>query len=69
MAKRIVKQFKIMAPRAGPIGGHLEVEAADHWVYKINYASPDGVAVLEVFLHADGILRLKNPNEVVWTRK
>ena len=46
-----------------------EVQEADHWAYKISYASPDGVAVLEVFLHADGILRLKNPNDVVWTKK
>lgn len=45
-----------------------EVEEADHWAYRISYASADGVAVLEVFLHADGILRLKNPNSVVWTR-
>ena len=46
-----------------------EVEAADHWAYTINYRSPNGAAVLEFFLHADGIIRLKNPNEVVWTRK
>ena len=46
-----------------------EVEAPDHWAYKINYTSPDGAAVLEVFLHADGVLRLKNPNDVAWTRK
>lgn len=50
-----------------PILSVQEVETADHWAYQISYASPDGVAVLEVFLHADGILRMKNPNYVVWT--
>ena len=45
-----------------------ETEEADHWVYQIAYSSQDGEAVLEVSLHADGILRLKNPNDVVWTR-
>ena len=45
-----------------------ETEEADHWVYQIAYSSQDGNALLEVFLHADGILRLKNPNDVVWTR-
>ena len=45
-----------------------ETVEADHWAYRINYTSSDGPAVLEVFLHADGVLRLKNPNYVVWTR-
>ena len=42
---------------------------ADHWVYQIAYSSADGDALLEVFLHADGILRLRNPNDVVWRRR
>ena len=46
-----------------------EVVGADHWAYEISYSAPDGPAVMEVFLHADGILRLKNPNDVAWTRR
>ena len=45
-----------------------EVVEADHWAYEINYNSPDGPA-MEFFLHADGALRLKNPNDVAWTRR
>jgi len=41
----------------------------DHWAYEINYNSPDGPAAMEFFLHADGALRLKNPNDVAWTRR
>jgi hypothetical protein len=46
-----------------------EVVEADHWAYEINYNSPDGPAAMEFFLHADGALRLKNPNDVAWTRR
>ena len=46
-----------------------EIVGADHRAYRINYTSPDGPAMMEVFLHADGILRLKNPNYVAWTRR
>ena len=46
-----------------------ETVEADHWAYQINYTSSDGPAMMEVFLHTDGILRLKNPNHVIWTRR
>ena len=46
-----------------------EVVESEHWAYEINYNSTDGPAVMNVFLHADGVLRLKNPNDVAWTRR
>jgi hypothetical protein len=41
----------------------------DHLTYEIAYGSSVGDLVMTVFLHADGVLRLKNPSSVRWTRE
>jgi hypothetical protein len=40
----------------------------DSWNYEIIYASPDGEQTLAFVVHPGGILRLKNPSEVIWRR-
>jgi hypothetical protein len=39
-----------------------------HRAYEITYGSPEGDQVLEAFVYDDGLLRFKNPSEVVWKR-
>lgn len=39
-----------------------------HREYEITYATPAGEQVLNVFVYDDGLLRLRNPSEVRWSR-
>lgn len=44
------------------------LQVGDSWDYEITYASPDGDQTLDFFVHPGGILRLKNPPDVIWRR-
>ncbi len=48
------------------IGG---VQGADSWTYDITYTTSQGDRTMTVHLHLDGVLRLKNPAEVVCRRQ
>ncbi len=45
------------------------VEGSDSWAYEIDYLTPEGERTLGVHLHPDGVLRLRNPPDMVWRRK
>lgn len=49
----------------------IRVETADiHRQYLIRYEGPEGTdEILEAFIYDDGLMRLKNPSEVRWTRR
>ena len=54
--------------RSHPILSVRAVQGMDSWGYEINYESPGGDLTLGVHLYPDGVLRLRNPPEVVWRR-
>ena len=58
----------------GGIQSHaiLSIRAAqgpDSWAYEIDYEVSGGKSRLAVNLHPDGVLRLKNPANMVWRRE
>ncbi len=54
--------------RSHPIQSIRAVQGLDSWGYEISYESSGGDLTLGVNLYPDGVLRLRNPPEVVWTR-
>jgi len=45
------------------------VEVAEvHREYTISYSDADGEQSMDLFVYDDGLLRLRNPSEVRWTR-
>ncbi len=52
-----------------PILSVRAVQAPDSWAYEIAYESPQGERTLAVRLHPDGVLRLRNPSDMVWRRE
>ncbi len=55
--------------RSHPILSIRGLQGPDAWTYEIDYGSADGERTLAVHLHQDGVLRLRNPADVVWRRK
>ena len=55
--------------RAHPILSIRGLQGPDSWTYEIDYESPDGDRTLAVHLHQDGVLRLRNPADMVWRRE
>ena len=45
------------------------VAHAEYDAYEITYFTPQGESTHEVHIYPDGIVRLKNPSDVVWTRR
>ena len=52
-----------------PILSIRAVQGPDSWAYEIDYGSQGGKRTMAVHLHPDGVLRLKNPPDIVWRRK
>ena len=52
-----------------PISSIGGVQDADRWTYDITYGTSRGDRTMTVHLHPDGVLRLQNPEEVVWRRR
>ncbi len=44
-------------------------QGQDSWAYEIDYEISGGESTLAVRLHPDGVLRLRNPADMVWRRK
>ncbi len=38
-------------------------------IFELRYAAADGLQSMEVHLHPDGTMRLRNPSQVVWRRR
>ena len=57
------------AIRSHPILSIRAVQGPDSWGYEIDYGSPGGERTMAVHLHPDGVLRLRNPPDIVWRRK
>ena len=55
--------------RSHPIQWIRAVQGLDSWGYEIAYESSEGDLKLGINLYPDGVLRLRNPPEVVWTRQ
>ena len=55
--------------RSHPILLIRGVQGPDSWEYEIDYEGSGGEATLAVHLHPDGVLRLRNPADMVWRRK
>ena len=55
--------------RSHPILSIRAVQGSDSWAYEIDYGSPGGDRTMAVNLHPDGVLRLRNPADMVWRRK
>ena len=45
------------------------VQGPDNWEYEIDYEGSRGETTLAVHLYPDGVLRLRNPADMVWRRK
>ncbi len=45
------------------------VQGPESWEYEIDYEGSGGETTLAVHLYPDGVLRLRNPADVVWRRK
>ena len=54
--------------RSHPILSIRAVQGPDSWVYEIDYETSGGSVTMGVHLHPDGVLRLRNPPDVVWKR-
>ena len=55
--------------RSHPILLIRGVQGPDNWEYEIDYEGPGGETTLAVHLYPDGVLRLRNPADMVWRRK
>ena len=55
--------------RSHPILLIRGVQGPDSWEYEIDYEGSEGETTLAVHLHPDGVLRLRNPADMVWRRK
>ncbi len=55
--------------RSHPILSIRALETPDSWAYEIDYGTSDCERTMAVHLHSDGVLRLKNPADMVWRRK
>ena len=55
--------------RSHPILLIRAVQGPDSWAYEIDYESAQGERTVAVQLHPDGVLRLRNPANMVWRRK
>ncbi len=54
--------------RSHPILSIRGVQGPDSWLYEITYGRSGAERTIAVHLHPDGVLRLRNPADVVWTR-
>ncbi len=45
------------------------VQGPDSWEFEIDYEGSGGETTLAVHLYRDGVLRLRNPADMVWRRK
>ena len=52
-----------------PIVSIGALQGGDGWTYDITYQTSQGERTMTVHLHMDGVLRLRNPAEVVWRRQ
>ncbi len=55
--------------RSHPILLIRAVQGPDSWAYEIDYESSQGERTVAFQLHPDGVLRLRNPADMVWRRK
>ncbi len=55
--------------RSHPILSIRAHETPDSWAYEIEYGTSEGERTMAVHLHPDGVLRLRNPANMVWRRK
>ena len=55
--------------RSHPILSIRAVQGPDSWAYEIDYGTSGGDRTMAVHLHPDGVLRLRNPADMVWRRK
>ncbi len=55
--------------RSHPILSIRAVQGPDSWLYEITYGRSGGERTIAVHLHPDGVLRLRNPPDMVWRRK
>ena len=55
--------------RSHPILLIRRVQSPDNWEYEIDYEGSGGETTLAVHLYPDGVLRLRNPADIVWRRK
>ena len=55
--------------RSHPILLIRAVQSPNRWTYEIDYGSPGFERTVTVNLHPDGVLRLRNPPDLVWRRK
>lgn len=52
-----------------PIRTVVERESVVTRVFDVRYATSSGLQSMEIHLHPDGTLRLRNPSDVVWRRR
>ncbi len=52
-----------------PLRAVIERESVVTRVFEVHYASTQGVQSMEVHLHPDGTIRLRNPSDIVWRRE
>ncbi len=52
-----------------PILSIRALQTPDSWAYEVDYGTSEGERTLAVHLHPDGVLRLRNPADMVWRRK
>ena len=55
--------------RTHPLLSIRAVQGPDSWVYELTYGTSGGERTIAVHLHPDGVLRLRNPADMVWRRK
>ena len=55
--------------RSHPILSIRAAQGPDSWAYEIDYGSSGDERTVAVNLHPDGVLRLRNPADMVWRRK
>ena len=55
--------------RSHPIVSIRALQGPGSWAYEIDYGSPGGDPPLAVRLYPNGVLRLRNPADIVWRRK
>ena len=55
--------------RSHPLLSIRAVQGPDSWVYEITYGTSGAERTMAVHLHPDGVLRLRNPADMVWRRK
>ena len=55
--------------RSHPILSIRAVQGPDSWTYEIDYENSGREVTMGLDLHPDGVLRLRNPADMVWRRK